>query len=93
VIIVDLMAGDFKEEYPPQKTFLVFKQDEDLLDVSEINPFTADFLELCNGKKTVEAISEILYERHGQDMEVGEFFNACLEAIKILGNERLLETG
>ena len=93
VIIVDLVAGNFKEEYPPQKTFLVFKQDDDLLDVSEINPFTRDFLELCNGKKTLEAISEMLYERHGQDMEAAEFFNSCLEAIKVLGKERLLETG
>jgi radical SAM superfamily enzyme YgiQ (UPF0313 family) len=92
VIIVDLIAGKYKGGYPPQKTFLVFKQDDDLLDVSEINPFTRDFLDLCNGKKTVEAISEILYERHGRDMEAGEFFNSCLEAIKILGKERLLET-
>jgi hypothetical protein len=72
---------------------LVFKQDDDLLDVSEINSFTRDFLELCNGKKTVEAISEALYERHGQEMAGNDFFDSCVEAIKILGKERLLEAG
>ena len=90
---MDLIAGDFKEQYPPHKTLLVFKQDDDLLDVSEINSFTRDFLELCNGKKTVEAISEALYERHGQEMADNDFFDSCVEAIKILGKERLLEAG
>jgi len=93
VIILDLIAGDFKEQYPPHKTLLVFKQDDDLLDVSEINSFTRDFLELCNGKKTVEAISEALYEHHGQEMAFNDFFDSCVEAIKILGKERLLEAG
>jgi hypothetical protein len=50
-------------------------------------------LELSNGEKTVEAIFEALYERYGQDMEADTFFDSCVEAVKVLGEERLLETG
>ena len=91
VIILDLKAGDFREQYPPKKTLLIFRQEGKLLDVSEINPFTRDFLDLCDGEKTLRTISRELHIRYGPDMKDDEFFDACVEAIQTLGNNRFLE--
>jgi len=91
-ILSDLKAGHFKEAYPPQKTLLVFTQENDMLDVSEINAFGRDFLDLCNGETSLQAISQALYHRYGKDMKRGDFFDACVEAIEALAKKRLLES-
>lgn len=92
MVIIDLKAGSFDEEYRPQKTLLVFMQEDDLLHVSEINPFARDFLELCDGRATLEVICKELYGTYGQDMEPKEFFDSCVEGLRILGEKRLVET-
>lgn len=92
MIILDLKAGNFSGTYDPQMTFLVFKQENDFLDVSEVNEFVKDLLEMCNGEKTLETISRVLYHRYGQEMEPAAFFETCVEAIQLLGNERFLES-
>lgn len=91
VVIMDMKTGHFKEKYPKQKTFLLFRQEKDLLDVSEINPFAKDFLDLCDGKTTIQAISDALYDQYGPKMESENFFNSCFEAVQVLGEKRFLE--
>jgi hypothetical protein len=91
-VILDLKRGNFKESYPERETLLVFAQDEDLLDVSEINPFARDFLGLCDGKRTVQRISQQLYQEYGQDMKPKEFFDGCVEAVQVLGKKRFINS-
>jgi len=91
-VILDLKGGNLNETYPAQETLLVFKQEADLLDVSEINPFTKDFLELCDGRKTLDDISGDLYQRYGGDMKPGDFFDSCVEAVEVLGKMGMLES-
>jgi radical SAM superfamily enzyme YgiQ (UPF0313 family) len=91
-VILDLKRGNFKESYPEQETLLVFTQDDDLLDVSEINAFVRDFLCLCDGKRSVQDISQELYQQYGQDMKPEKFFNGCVEAVQVLGKKRFIES-
>jgi len=93
MIIIDLKAGKFSNEYPREKTLLVFTQEDGLLCVSEINTFAKDFLELCDGEATLEAISEELHKRYGQGMGSKEFFDSCVEALQIFGEKRLVASG
>jgi radical SAM superfamily enzyme YgiQ (UPF0313 family) len=93
VIIMDLKAGDFGHEYPDRKTLLVFRQIDNVLDVSEINPFTKDFMSLCDGRTTLKTISQELHNLYGQDMKPGDFFDACVEAVQILGKKGFLLPG
>jgi hypothetical protein len=93
VIILDLKAGNFRERYPRQKTFLAFRQEDDLLDVSEVNPFAKDFLDLCNGKSTVQAISDDLYNHYGKDMTPEDFLANCVEAVEVLGTKGFIRSG
>jgi len=90
-IILDLKGGNFENMYPLRETLLVFKQDDDLLDVSEINDFAKDFLDLCDGKRTLQGISQELYQRYGQDMNSKDFFDSCREALEVLGEQRFIE--
>ncbi|MFH1488472.1 MAG: radical SAM protein [Pseudomonadota bacterium] len=89
-IIEDLKRGDFKEAYPHEQTVLLFRQEEDLLDVSEINPFTKDFLGRCNGETPLEGIAGALYDRYGREMSPEAFFEQCVDAAKALGKEKFL---
>jgi len=91
VILEHLRRGEFRESYPPGQTLLAFRQRGDLLNVSEINAFTRDFLTLSDGEKTLEAIGRELYERYGGEMQSEEFFEACEEAARVLGEEFLLQ--
>jgi radical SAM superfamily enzyme YgiQ (UPF0313 family) len=93
VIIVDLKAGKFSEDYPARQTLLIFRQEGDILDVSEINPFARDLLERCDGQTDVEQISGDLYAAHGEGMTPEDFFEACAEAAQILGDKGFLERG
>ena len=93
VIIMDFKAGRFQETYEPQKTLLLFRQEEDLLEVVEINAFTRDLLELCDGESPLESVSSELYGQYGQDMTRKAFFDSCVEAVQILGKEGYLKKG
>ena len=90
-IISDFKAGIFMKDYLPQETLLVFRQEEEQLDVTEINDFGSDFLNLCDGEKTLTAISEMLYLCYGSDTNSSYFFKSCLEAAQVLGRMGLLE--
>jgi len=91
-VILDFKSGNFKESYPERETLLVFNQDDDLLDVSEINAFAKDFLGLCDGKRSVQSISQELYQQYGQDITYEKFFDGCVEAVQVLGKKRYIES-
>ena len=93
VIIMDFKAGRFQETYKPQKTLLLFRQEEDILDVVEINAFTRDLLARCDGESPLESVSEKLYPQYGRDMTREAFFDSCVEAVQILGKEGYLTKG
>ncbi len=90
-IILDLKKGNFENIYPLRETVLVFRQDDNLLDVSEINDFAKDFLDLCDGKRTLQGITQELYQRYGQDMNSEDFFESCREALQVLGEQKFIE--
>lgn len=89
-IIMDFTSGAFEKEYPPQKTLLLFKQDDELLNVLEINSFAGDLLDLCDGKKEIGVISQELYGHYGLDVSPGDFYKACVEAINVFGKRGCL---
>jgi len=91
-VILDLKSGNFEETYPIRETLLVFTQDDDLLDVSEINAFARDLIGLCDGNRTVQGISQELYKQYGQDMEPENFYDGCVEAVQVLGKKRFIES-
>jgi hypothetical protein len=93
MVILDLKAGNYREAYPIKETLLVFRQEDDLLNVKEINTFTKEFVELCDGVSTLETISERLYKSYGQDKTPADFFVACVEAVQVLGKNGFLESG
>jgi radical SAM superfamily enzyme YgiQ (UPF0313 family) len=87
-----LKQGDFREEHPEEGMILAFRQSGGVLNVSEINAFTRDFLALSDGKKTLEAIGRKLFPTYGRDMEPRAFFDACVEAVQVLGDKRLIQS-
>lgn len=89
-IILDLKAGVFRDSYPKQETFLVFRQERERLHVTEINDFGRDFLNLCDGRKNLEAISRELYPHYGAGMAPSDFYSSCVEAAEVLGQMKLL---
>ncbi len=93
VIIMNLKAGRFQEAYEPRKSLLLFRQEEDVLEVVEINAFTRDLLARCDGESPLESISRELYDPYGQDMTREAFFDSCFEAVQILGKEGYLRKG
>jgi hypothetical protein len=92
-ILVDLKSGRFHEKYERNPTVILFRQQGDVLDTTEINPFGKDLLDLCDGARSVEEMAQSLYARHGQDMTRDQFVTACVEAVESLGTMGLLETG
>ena len=93
VIIMDFKAGRFQEVYKPQKTLLLFRQVEDILEVVEINAFTRDLLARCDGESPLESVSNELYVQYGRDMSREAFLHSCVEAVQILGKEGYLTKG
>jgi hypothetical protein len=91
-ILQHLKQGDFRKEYPAKETILAFRQRGGVLDVSEINAFTRDFLALSDGRKTLEAIGRELFPTYGGEMEPRAFFDACVEAVQVLGEKRLIQS-
>ncbi|MEW6665412.1 MAG: radical SAM protein [Thermodesulfobacteriota bacterium] len=89
-IVEDMKTGLFREDYPRDETWLVFRQDGNRLEVTEINDFGRDFLGLCDGDSTVEEIAERLFRRYGADMEYSDFVGNCREALVGLWNMNLL---
>jgi hypothetical protein len=84
LIIHDLKEGIFRESYPVEPTLLVFSAGENGVEVTQINEFGRDLLELCDGSARLEVIARSLYRRHGSGMESDCFFDECRMAMDTL---------
>jgi hypothetical protein len=91
VIIDDLKDGIFRERYDEEPTILVFLPNEKGLDVTEINEFGRDLLELSDGSSNVEEIARKLYPRFGTGMDVSRFRDECNEALAALADTDLVQ--
>ncbi|PLX86662.1 MAG: radical SAM protein [Desulfuromonas sp.] len=89
-IVADLREGRYPRDYPQEPVWLVFRQGEDELEVTEVNDFGRDLLDQCTGEATVDEIAARLYPRYGREMERAEFFAACREAAGDLSELKFL---
>ena len=89
-ILSDMKAGIFRDHYPDDPVFLVFYQEDTVLEVMEINEFGIDFLDLCDGDRPVSDIAEKLFPVHGQEMGLDEFTAVCEAAANDLSVLKLL---
>ncbi len=87
LIIFDFKAGSFHNNYEKKKTYVVFRQTGEQLDVLEVNRFVADFLSLADGSLNLQAIAENLWHRGGPKGKKEDFIVEFIEAVKILGEE------
>ena len=90
VIIADLKNGNYQNEYPSESVCLVFTHSRNELEVTEINDFGKDFLDLCDGSLTVEKIGARLYPQYGENMDSKVFLEACREAVVGLSELRFI---
>ena len=80
-IINDLKNGIYRENYEKEASVIVASQKEGGIELTEINEFGRDLLQLSNGSMTFEEIVGILYERYGQDMDSKDFQTECTTAL------------
>jgi radical SAM superfamily enzyme YgiQ (UPF0313 family) len=90
-IIADLKEGIFSECYDEMPTIVVFMPKENGLEVSEINEFGRDLLELSNGSSSMEEITRELFRRFGSGMDPARFHDECREAVAQLAAMDLLQ--
>jgi len=83
-IISDLRAGDIRTDYPESPTFLVFRQQGTTLDVTAVNAFGRDLLDLCDGDLDPANIATRLRPRHGAGIDDDAFRSSCQEALRQL---------
>jgi radical SAM superfamily enzyme YgiQ (UPF0313 family) len=89
-IVDDLKEGIFRESYPLEPTLLVFSAGESGVEVTQINEFGRDLLELCDGSARLEEIARDLYQRYGSGMESEGFMDECREAMDTLREMELV---
>jgi radical SAM superfamily enzyme YgiQ (UPF0313 family) len=89
-ILADLGAGDIRERYPEAPCWLVFRQQGNELEVTAINDFGRDLLELCNGSLTTRQIADRLRLSYGATTDPDEFDNLCRQALRQLADLRLV---
>jgi len=89
-IISDLKSGNIRESYREEPTLLVFAAGENGVEVVEINEFGRDLVRICNGAVTVEEIAEQLRPRFGSKMKREDFLEECRQALRILGDMKLV---
>jgi len=90
-IIADLKEGIFSECYDEAPAIVVFMPKENGLDVSEINEFGRDLLELSDGSSSMEEIARELFRRFGSGMDPARFHDECREAVAQLAAMDLLQ--
>jgi len=92
-ILADLKAGEIRESYPERPIWLVFRQRQDELEVTAVNDFGKDLLELCDGSHSPEEIAERLRHSHGAEMGMAEFNENCRSALQQLLELQLIAAG
>ena len=81
VIVDDLKKGIIKQEYDKKKSFFVFLCRGSELEVTQINDFGKDFLQLSNGLLTVNDIALKLFPLYGNDSDFEKFLSSCQDTI------------
>lgn len=90
-IIADMKECIFNENYEEEPTILAFTVKDNGLEVTEINEFGRDLLELSDGSATLEEVTRELYRRFGTGMDSTRFNNECREAVTTLMEMELVE--
>ncbi|HEX9079014.1 MAG TPA: hypothetical protein VF795_05460, partial [Desulfuromonadaceae bacterium] len=89
-IVADLKEGIFRDSYLETPSLLIFHNHGERAEVTEINQFGRDFLELCDGRTSCADIAEQLRPRHGDGVGSADFQDACCEALAALGGMGLV---
>jgi radical SAM superfamily enzyme YgiQ (UPF0313 family) len=89
-IIDDLKKGIMTSEYPYKRVWIVFMHRNNEVEITEINRFGNDFLNLCNGSNSIKAICDTLYPIYGKDLSEKAFFKECEIALTGLGDLDLI---
>ncbi len=90
-IISDLKNGVYRENYQRQATVIAAIGNEEGIEISEINDFGRDMLQLSDGSNPLEKIAEVLHQRYGQGMDFGDFLAECRTALAQLEEMELIE--
>lgn len=80
-IIDDLKHGVYRESYEMETIIIVAFLKDGSIELSEINEFGRDLIQLTNGSRPFEEIVEILAQRYGQGMERQDFTIECRDAL------------
>lgn len=80
-IIDDLKNGTIRSEYLRKPVWIVFTKGDNQLEITEVNRFGKDFLNLCNGSNSLKNISDILYPIYGENASEKAFVKACKTAL------------
>jgi radical SAM superfamily enzyme YgiQ (UPF0313 family) len=89
-ILADLAAGILHADYPETPSCLVFRQQGNELEVTAINDFGRDLLQLCDGSLTPEQIADRLRTRYAETTAPVAFSDSCRQALRQLAELRLL---
>ncbi len=89
-LIMDLKSGRVPETCPRRGTWLIFTKNHGEIDIQEINDFGADFLQLCDGQRSLDSIAGELYPTYGAGKTRDEFAVLCAEAAGALSKLQLL---
>ncbi len=87
LIIDDLKKGIIKQEYSRSENFFVFLCRGSELEVTQINDFGKDFLQLSNGFLTVNEIALKLFPQYGEDSDFDKFLSSCQDTIYQLAEQ------
>jgi radical SAM superfamily enzyme YgiQ (UPF0313 family) len=80
-IVCDLKNGVYRDHYEKEASVIVALRTEAGIELSEINDFGRDLLQLSNGSTPLEEIAGILYERYGEGMDTTVFMAECRTAL------------
>jgi len=80
-IVCDLKNGVYRDCYEREASVIVALRKEAGVELTEINDFGRDMLQLSNGSTPLEKIAEILYERYGEGMDTTVFAGECHTAL------------
>lgn len=80
-IVSNLKNGVYRDSYEKEASVIVAFQKDGGIELTEINEFGRDMLQLSNGSTPFEEIVDILYERYGQGMDAEDFLVECNVAL------------
>jgi radical SAM superfamily enzyme YgiQ (UPF0313 family) len=89
-VILQMKFGRFPDACARRTVHLVFSRADDSTQVREINEFGYDFLQLCDGRRSIQEIAATLYPKYGADKERDQFASMCAEAAGALAGLELL---